>query len=100
MTATKGYNEIIVGERAAYERVLPLVIEAFVLLEWEFTTAGYMRTGAQALADAERVHARFLRAYSLSRQQVPLLRYSYNPYLRPTVATPAFEGVRAADRCS
>eukprot|EP00327_Prymnesium_parvum_P010636 CAMPEP_0184389672 /NCGR_PEP_ID=MMETSP0007-20130409/12690_1 /TAXON_ID=97485 /ORGANISM="Prymnesium parvum, Strain Texoma1" /LENGTH=260 /DNA_ID=CAMNT_0026739109 /DNA_START=9 /DNA_END=788 /DNA_ORIENTATION=+ len=71
------YNEVIVG-RTWWEQHLPHNVAAVLVLKWRATPKGpQLHNDSQA----RMTHSSFLREYSLSSEQVPLLRYTWNPYL-------------------
>ena len=67
------------GDREWLEMALPHVVTAVVYLQWRSTSKGYVPNDASR---ARKVHEWFLSAYPpLTAAQVPLLRYTWNPYM-------------------
>ena len=74
---SENYNEVIVGDREWWERNLPQSVAAVVYLQWRPTPKGpRLENGTRARA----IHSAFLREYGLTVEQVPLVRYTWNPY--------------------
>ena len=93
--ASQDFNEIIVDGRQAYAAQLPRVVQAFLVLTWQSTPRGFERTDHGTFAKAKGVRKEYLKALGFSRGhesrgRVPLLAYTFNPYLTPTVPETAF----------
>ena len=72
------YNEVIVGDRQWWGHHLPGSVAAVVFLQWKPTPKG-PRINNDSRARA--VHAAFLAEYGLDSEDVPLVMYTWNPYL-------------------
>ena len=69
---------MIVGDREWWKAALPRVITAIVYIKWRSTSKGYVTNDGSR---ARKVHESFLAAYSLTATEVPLLMYTWNPYM-------------------